>query len=441
MDVIVGFVLFTALIIGALIAGISTWIAIAAGCAVFFVIALRRKFPAKELLRMGLAGAKGTLIVVEVLLVLGALTASWRSSGTIAFFVYHGVSMIEPHLFLILTFLLSSFLSYALGTSFGVAGTLGVIFMTLARSGGVSPVITGGVLLSGILVGDRTSPLSSTLILIANQTKTNSSENSRRLLKTGLVPFLVCTAAYAAMSYFNPIETVDKALIAGYDRLFDLSPLLLIPVAIVVILPFLRVNVFVTLSLSTAAAFVLSVALQHVSPARALIEFFTGYTSPASGISETLNGGGVVSMLDVTILLLVSGVLTGILNGTDMMRGIRERSVDMAKKIGTFPAMLIIGLCAGAVLCNQVLSVILTIEFFGDAEGDDEAGRRKTALYVADSSQLVPAFIPWNVLGKVPRDFFGVGYGSTLYAFYLFAVPLYTLARSVISSRRSRSRA
>lgn len=440
MDVILGFVLFTVFIIGALAAGVSTWIALAAGCAVFFVIALRRRFPAKELLRMAAKGAGSTLIVVEVLIVLGALTASWRSSGTIAFFVYHGVQMIAPPLFLILTFLLSAFLSYALGTSFGVAGTLGVIFMTLARGGGVSPVITGGVLLSGIMVGDRTSPLSSTLILIANQTKTDSSKNSRMLLKSGLAPFLVCTAAYTVLSFLNPIETVDKTLIAEYDGLFDLSPLLLIPVIIVIVLPLLKVNVFVTLSLSTASAYVLSIFLQHESPVKALCEFVTGYTSPAAGITETLNGGGIISMLDVSLLLVISGALTGILNGTDMLSGIRGKSVALAEKIGTFPAMLLVGLCAGAVMCNQVLSVILTIEFFGGVNGDDAEGREKTALYTADSAQLVPAFIPWNVLGKVPRDFFGVGYGSTVYAFYLFLIPLFTLVRSLISSRRSRCR-
>ena len=82
--------------------------------------------------------------VIVIYMLIGAITALWRSAGTIAFFIYHGLRIITPQLFLLVTFLLTSFISYALGTSFGVVGTLGVILMALARSGGVSVAITAG---------------------------------------------------------------------------------------------------------------------------------------------------------------------------------------------------------------------------------------------------------------------------------------------------------
>lgn len=91
---------------------------------------------------MGYEGGKDSFIVIEVMCIIGFVTAAWRVSGTITVFVYYGMRIITPSLFLIIAFLLSCLLSYALGTSFGVAGTVGVIFMTLARSGGVDPVIT-----------------------------------------------------------------------------------------------------------------------------------------------------------------------------------------------------------------------------------------------------------------------------------------------------------
>jgi len=103
---------------------------------------------------------------MAILLLIGVLTGSWRSSGTIVTFVYYGIRLIWPHLFLIVIFLLTCLMSYALGTSFGVAGTAGVIFMTLARSGNVDPTIAAGVVLSGIYFGDRTSPASSTAFTI-----------------------------------------------------------------------------------------------------------------------------------------------------------------------------------------------------------------------------------------------------------------------------------
>lgn len=70
-----------------------------------------------------------------------------------------------------------------LGTSFGVAGTVGVIFMALARSGGVNPVVTAGVLMSGTYFGDRTSPVSSSANLVAGITGTKVYDNVKMMKK------------------------------------------------------------------------------------------------------------------------------------------------------------------------------------------------------------------------------------------------------------------
>ena len=91
---------------------------------------------------MGSVGAKDSIIVIEVMAIIGLITAVWRVSGTITIFIYYGIKFITPSLFLLIAFLLSCLLSYAIGTSFGVAGTVGVIFMALARSGGVDPILT-----------------------------------------------------------------------------------------------------------------------------------------------------------------------------------------------------------------------------------------------------------------------------------------------------------
>ena len=58
-------------------------------------------------------------------------------------------------------------MSFLLGTSFGTANTMGVVMMTLARAGGVSLPMTAGAILCGIYVGDRCSPMSSSLHLLS----------------------------------------------------------------------------------------------------------------------------------------------------------------------------------------------------------------------------------------------------------------------------------
>ena len=161
MSLVIAFALFIGSMILMLVTGHSMVWALLIGLLLFTILGLR------ALSQQGMSAGKGirelsssswgsirdSLIVIEVMLIIGLITAAWRISGTITIFVYYGMKVIVPPLFLIIAFLLSCLLSYALGTSFGVAGTVGVIFMALARSGGVDPLITAGVLMSGIYFG------------------------------------------------------------------------------------------------------------------------------------------------------------------------------------------------------------------------------------------------------------------------------------------------
>jgi len=164
MDLGLTLILFLASMVFCLAKGISMVTALIIGYILIFILAVKKGGTPKTLLKVSVLSMKNTLIVVQILLIIGILTASWRSGGTILYFVYWGVNLITPYLFLIIAFLITCLMSYAIGSSFGVACTLGVIFMALARSGGVNEAITAGVIMSGIYFGDRASPAASSLI-------------------------------------------------------------------------------------------------------------------------------------------------------------------------------------------------------------------------------------------------------------------------------------
>lgn len=52
-------------------------------------------------------------------------------------------------------FLLSCFVSVLLGTSFGTVGTIGVVLITLAKSGNVDVNMAAGAIIAGVYFGDR----------------------------------------------------------------------------------------------------------------------------------------------------------------------------------------------------------------------------------------------------------------------------------------------
>lgn len=148
MGAVFCFLLFLAAVGLCILLGQSLILAIWVGIAAFAALGLRRGMTVRAMWDAAWAQGRKMCCVIVIYMLIGAITALWRSAGTIAFFIYHGLRIITPQLFLLVTFLLTSFISYALGTSFGVVGTLGVILMALARSGGVSVAITAGTIVA-----------------------------------------------------------------------------------------------------------------------------------------------------------------------------------------------------------------------------------------------------------------------------------------------------
>ena len=197
MALISAFSVFVISMISCLVLGQSILIALVIGLFAFVAVGCTKGFSPGKVFLMAGRGVRDSLVVLEIMFMIGFITAIWRASGTITYFVYYGVKFVTPPLFVLLAFLMSCLLSYILGTSFSVSGTLGVILMALARSGGVDPLITAGAVMSGIYFGDRCSPASSSAILVANVTKTDLMDNVKYMHKTGLIAVLLSTGLYA----------------------------------------------------------------------------------------------------------------------------------------------------------------------------------------------------------------------------------------------------
>mgnify|MGYP002251090779 FL=1 len=83
----------------------------------------------------------------------------------------------RPDAFIVLAFILNCLVSVLTGTSFGTVATMGVICMSVSQLLAVSPVLTGGAVMSGAFFGDRCSPLSTSALLVATVTRTNIFHN------------------------------------------------------------------------------------------------------------------------------------------------------------------------------------------------------------------------------------------------------------------------
>ncbi len=364
------------------------------------------------------------MVVVKVLVLIGLITALWRSAGTITFFVYYGIRIITPSLFIVITFLLACLLSYALGTSFGVAGTVGVIFMALARSGDVNEIITAGAVLSGVFFGDRGSPVSSSALLVAAVTRTNIFDNVKAMMKTVLLPLLLSIAIYTVLSLQNPIGSVNEDILRALENDFAISLWLVIPAILMLILPLFRINVMICMTASIIAGFLITVLVQGTPIIETLKLSIAGYSVKSESLGTILSGGGVLSMVEVCAIVFISCSFSGIFSGADLLRTIQDALEKSMDKLGKFGAMLLVSVGTTAVFCNQTIASIMCSDLMGKPYKSRGGDAFELAVDIENSVIIISPLIPWCIASTVPLGMLGVGMGALPYAVLLYLVPL-----------------
>lgn len=265
MELFIAFGIFIASMLTAVITGYSMILPLLVGLAAFMAVGKIRGFSLGSMAEMSKKGILDSIVVIKVMLVIGILTAVWRVSGTITVFVYYGMKVIMPPIFLIVTFALCCLLSYAIGTSFGIAGTVGVIFIALARSGGVDPVIAAGVIMSGVYFGDRCSPVSSSANMVAGITDTKIYDNVKIMFRTAMLPLVIAFMAYAVLSVTNPISHVDEQMIRDFQNEFNISVWAFIPAVIMIALPLLKVGVIKAMTASIISGVLVACLVQKTA--------------------------------------------------------------------------------------------------------------------------------------------------------------------------------
>lgn len=418
---------FAAFLAGVLVTLLCGWNllwAIFFGLGLFFLLGLKRGHTGAQLWQMAWKKGRESLIVVPVFLLIGTVTALWRSSGTISFFLYYGLREVPPSLFLLAAFLLSAILSFALGTSFGVCGTAGVVLMTMARGGGVPTAMAAGAVISGAYFGDRGSPMSSCAMLVAASTGTELYGDVREMLRTAALPTILTVAFYGAISVLYPIDKMEPQVLHAISTHFSLPWFALLPAAFLLLLPLLRVRVIWAMSASALTAFLLSVFVQHLPVLTVLKTALLGYVPAAPELRGILSGGGLASMLQASLIVFVTSLYAGILEGIDALGPIRREADKLVKRVGLFPATALISAVIIGVFCNQSVMVIMDEQLLKESYQRRGASSLERAMDIANSGVVLAGLVPWSIALTIPLTMLGADLSAVPYAVLLYLIPL-----------------
>ena len=416
-------VLFTLVLTVFIALDLSIVLALLIGLFLFSLYAKLKGYSVKAIYRMIVDGAKTSKNILIVFSLVGVLTALWRDCGTIPTIIAYTVDLINPESFIFMTFLLCCLVSFLIGTSFGSAATMGVICVTMGAAMGADPVLTGGAMLSGVLFGDRCSPVSTSALLVSELTGTNIYENIKRMFKTAAVPFAVTSLIYIAAGFFSHTGESKTDIAALFAREVNITPLALIPAAVILVLAFFKVKTRYSMLCSIIAAFFVSLIVQKTEITELLRFIVTGYESTLPELSSMLDGGGFTSMVRVVLIVCISSAYSGIFNATGMLTSLISKLEKLAKKTGSFAVTVFVSVFTSAISCNQTLAIILSDSLCGKLEKDKE----QFAIDLENSVVVIAPLIPWSIAGAVPLTSAGAPDSSLLTAFFLYLVPLYYL--------------
>lgn len=430
MDFLIAVAIFILSLIISLLRGFSILIPMIIGMISFSVTALHRGYDIKNVVNMILKGMKKSVALMPIFALIGIITAVWRASGTIPFFVYYGTKLMNPNYFILFAFLLSCIVSFALGTSFGTVGTIGVVLIVLAKGGGVNASAAAGAIVSGAFFGDRCSPTSSSANLVATVTDTDLYDNIKRMMLTGIIPFIASSAIYLILSKNNPINISDSTLLDEIETYFNLSFVTILPTAIIFILALLRKNVKTSMFFSIIAALVICLWVQKMSLNDLIHTMIFGFKLEGEGrLQSIISGGGLFSMFNVSLVVLIASSYSGIFEGTGMLDDIQGLLKKMSSKIGIYSTTAFTSLATGAICCNQTLPVLLTYQLMNKIYFENGLSKEDIAIDLENTAIMTSELFPWSIAIAVPLATLSVGSESIFYAAYLYLIPLINIIR------------
>ena len=431
MGSIVAILLFSLSLIFCLLLKYSVIYALIVGYIIFMTYGLIKGYDLKVLIKKSFEGVLTVKNILLVFVLIGMITALWRASGTIAFIVYMGSKLISPSILILLTFLLCSILSFLIGTSLGTAATMGVICVSIGKAMGINPYYLGGAVLSGIYFGDRCSPMSTSALLITELTKTNLYTNIKLMFKTSIIPFIATCLFYLFLGLKSSTSPVSIDATNIFKENYNLNIVVIVPAILIIILSLFKVNVKKTMLLSIVISFIITMFFQKESVTSLINYCVYGFHHSNEKLNSMMKGGGILSMLNVGLIVAISSSYSGIFKETKMLVLMKKYLKEFSEKTSNYFVIFLSSIISGAIACNQSLGTILAYELCEELED-----KQNMAIILENTIVLLAGLIPWNIAMAVPLKTIDIGLMSGLFAFYLYFLPLWNLFLGIIKEKR-----
>lgn len=310
-----------------------------------------------------------TMLLIFLLAGIFVGVAGRSSAESVAYFM---LSVTPPRLAVVVLFVISCFVSTAMGTSVGTITLITPIAVAVSAGSGFSLPLCVGTVVGGAMFGDNLSFISDTTIAACNGQGCKMKDKFRTNFAVVLPAAIVALALILVLSLKSDIpEKIEKSY----------NLIQIIPYVLVLISGIVGVNVFVTLLIGIISGSVIMLATNTVN----FPDLLSAMGAGASGMFET----AMVAVLVAAMCALIkhNGGFEALLNGI--------RRVFKGKKSGQLGIGLLVGLMDVAT-ANNTVAIVMANPIASDMANDYGISNRKTASILDTFSCIVQGVLPYG---------------------------------------------
>ena len=321
-----------------------------------------------------------SMTAILILLAVGMLIGTWIIAGTVPAMVSYGLALLAPQVFYPAACLICAIVALSIGSSWTVAGTVGLGLIGVAQGMGLSVEITAGAIISGAYLGDKLSPLSDTTNLAASVANVDLFAHIKNLMWTTVPSFFIALILFSLLSLGSDAAVQESELAALQQALaeqFSIKWYLLLPVAVVIVLSYKRWPALPTILLGALAGIGVALLFQYdkavafgglerqpfLSAVKGLwVASFDGYQSTSGNeiLDNLLSKGGMSSMLNTVWLILSAMMFGGAMEKAGLLDRLLQQLLASVHSAGGLIRSLIVT-CVGSnvVTADQYISIIV----------------------------------------------------------------------------------
>ena len=394
----------------------------------------------------------GITVAIKPLLILfcvGSLIGSWIMSGTVPTMIYYSLLILDPSIFYSASCAICALIALSIGSSWTVAGTVGIALIGAASGLGISLEITAGAIISGSYFGDKMSPLSETTNLAPAVAGTDLFGHIGHMIWTTLPSILIALVLFTAIGLNIDTTNTSSNLEITMQLLsdnFSINVFMLLPVIMLLVMankkfpPIPTILAGVILGVLIALIFqrsaISSLGGETTNNLLTLfkgiwITLFDGFVlnSGNDTLDNLMTRGGMSSMLSTVWLVLCAMVFGGVMEKTGLLQRLVDYALSFAHNTGTLIATTI-ATCIGAniITSDQYISVVLPGRMYKLEYQSRELDPRILSRTLEDSGTITSPLIPWNTCGAYMSATLGVATFAYLpYCFFNIINPIIAL--------------